>query len=238
MKINVFSGLLLVVISVNVAASAQDNNSSNGGSISTTESTTVSPTTNNAASTKTTFKLSAQKVELSLEKLNDIAADLKNILSVSRHLYDEVMVQPVTVITEPEIINSTVISIPVGTQPTGPPRPARKERVDALMAQMRPMVDLLKTNADDFMSDSEVTEYPPDMEEKVDPLFKKWLAYMDDVYARLLTLEKLTVGPTYDNYAIAGTCQLIERDVKKVDEVRHPIYKLIQEEGKKLMSST
>ncbi len=60
---------------------------------------------------------------------------------------------------------------------------------------------------------------------------------MDDVYARLLTLEKLTVGPTYDNYAIADTCQLIERDIKQVDEVRRPIYKLIQEEGRNLAAS-
>jgi hypothetical protein len=183
------------------------------------------------------FKLSATKVELSLDQLNDVGLDLKNILTVSGHLYDEVMVQPVTVITEPEMIAGTVIDIPVGTQPTGPPRPARKERVDLLMSQMRPIIDLLKKNADDFMHESQVTEYSDDMKTKIDPLFKKWLAYMDDVYAKLLEIEKLTVGPTYDNYAIAERCKLIEKDVKQIDEVRRPIYKLIQEEGKSLIKS-
>ncbi len=184
-----------------------------------------------------TFKLSATKVELSLDQLNDVGLDLKNILTVSRHLYDEVMVQPVTVITEPEMIAGTVISLPIGTEPTGPPRPARKERVDLLMSQIKPVIDLLKNNADAFMKDSEVNELPDEMKTKIEPLYKKWLAYMDDVYARLLDLEKLTVGPTYDNYAIANDCQLIERDVKQIDEVRRPIYKLVQEEGEKLMNS-
>src|SRR3984957_19870633 len=83
------------------------------------------------------FKLNVTKVELSLDQLNDVGLDLKNILTVSKHLYDEVMVQPVTVITEPEMIAGTVINLPVGTEPTGPPRPARKERVDLLMSQLR-----------------------------------------------------------------------------------------------------
>jgi hypothetical protein len=85
------------------------------------------------------------------------------------------------------------------------------------------------------MSDSQVTEYSDDMKTKINPLFKKWLTYMDDVYAKLLKLEKFTVGPTYENYAIAEACQLIQQDIKQIDEVRRPIYKIIQEEGKRLM---
>ncbi len=65
------------------------------------------------------------------------------------------------------MIAAVIINIPVATQPTGPPRPARKERVDALMAQMKPIIDLLKKNADDFMSDSQVTEYSDEMKTKL-----------------------------------------------------------------------
>ena len=229
--------LLVIAIYFDISAQAdspdhQPTSQTSGPSTLSTPST--SSTTPTLSTTAAPFKLNAQKIVVSLDQLNDIGLDLKNILTVSRHLYDEVMVQPVTVITEPEMIAGTVINLPVGTQPTGPPRPARKERVDLLMSQMKPIIDLLKKNADDFMADSQVTEYSDDMETKIDPLFKKWLAYMDDVYARLLTLEKLTVGPIYENYAIAATCQLIEKDIKQIDEERRPIYKIIQEEGKKL----
>ncbi len=202
----------------------------------------VSQTTSNAAasnpaiSTQTAmpFKLSASKVNLGLEQLNDVGLDLKNVLSATRHLYDEVMIQPVEILTEPEMVAGCVISLPIGTIPTGPPKPARKARVDLIMAQIRPVLDLLKQNANEFMADSQISHFPADLQTKLDPLFKKWLTHMDDVYGRLLDLERMTVGPTYDNYAIANTTQIIQEDVKQIDEARRPIYKLLQEEAKRI----
>ncbi len=194
----------------------------------------TSASSGQSKSNNNTFQLSATKINLGLEQLNDVGLDLKNVLTATRHLYDEVMVQPVTVITEPEMIAAVVINIPIGVEPTGPPKPARKDRVDLMMSQIKPVIDLLKKNADEFMADSQIANFPDDAKEKLDPLFKKWLAYMDDVYGRLLDLEKLTVGPTYNNYAIAETCQLVEKDIKQIDDVRRPIYKILQEEEKKL----
>ncbi len=191
-----------------------------------------------SASSGQPFKLSATKVELSLDQLNDVGLDLKHVLSSCQHLYDEVMCQPVTVITEPEMIGTgVVINLPVGTEPTGPPRPARKERVDLIMAEIRPVITLLTKNGDQFLADSQVVGFPEDMQEKIQPLLKKWIMYADDVYAKLLELEKLTIGPTYDNYAIAGKIKLVQQDIQQIDEVRRPIYKLVQKEGKRLMEA-
>jgi len=192
---------------------------------------------NSSASNSTkskTFKLTATKINMGLEQLNDVGLDLKNVLTTTRHLYDEVTIQPVSVITEPEMIAAVVIYIPVGVQPTGPPAQPRKDRVDLMMSRLKPVITLLQQNANDFMTESQIANFPEDAQPKLDPLFKKWLAYMDDVYGRLLDLEKLTVGPTYNNYAIAETCQLIEKDIKQIDDVRRPIYKILQEEGKRL----
>jgi len=203
------------------------------------------PATNKAATASNSpsgpnskvFQLNATKVELSLQQLNDVGLDLKNVLTATRHLYDEVMIQPVDVITEPEMIAGTVINIPVGTEPIGPPAPPRKARVDMIMSQLKPVIALLKQNADEFMSESQVVNFPEDVQPQIEPLFKKWLAYMDDAYARLLDLEKLTAGPPYDNYAIADTTKIIQNDIKQIDDMRRPIYKLIQQEGKKLMQT-
>lgn len=185
------------------------------------------------------FKLVAKKVEISLDQLKDVGFDLKHILSICGHLYDEVMIRPVNIITEPEMIGTgVVINLPIAEEPIGPPKPPRKERVDLLMSEIRPVITMLTKNGDEFLKDSQVAGYPESMQEKLDPLIKKWVAYADDVYARLLTLENLTIGPTYDNYAIADNIKAIQQDVHQIDDVRRPIYKLIQEEGKRLMATS
>ena len=191
-----------------------------------------------SASSSKIFKLSATKVEISLDQLKDVELDLKHVLSICGHLYDEVMIQPMNIITEPEMIGpGVVINLPVAEQPTGPPRPPRKERVDLLMSELRPVITLLTKNGDEFLKDSQVAGFPEVMQEKLDPLVKNWVMYADDVYAKLLKLETLTTGPNYDNYAIADAIKAIREDVDQIDKVRRPIYKLIQEEGKRLMAS-
>jgi len=90
------------------------------------------------------FKLSASKVEISLDQLKDVGFDLKHVLSICGHLYDEVMIRPEDVITEPEMIGpGVVINLPVALEPTGPPKPPRKDRVDLLMSEIRPVITLL-----------------------------------------------------------------------------------------------
>lgn len=206
-----------------------------------TTGSTPTVTTDNTSTTTTSkmqpFKLSASKVEISLDQLNDVGLDLKHVLTLCRHLYDEVMIRPMDVITEPEMIGTgVVINLPVALEPTGPPKPPRKERVDLIMSEMRPVITLLVKNGDQFLKDSQLANFPDSMQEKLDPLIKKWTAYADDVYAKLLKLEALTPGPTYDNYAIADNAKAIEQDIQHIDEMRRPIFKLVQEEGKRLMA--
>jgi len=226
-------GFVFLIVSFFVATSyaAADTTATN-----TTNQTSTQTTTQATTQTAQTFKLVATKIEISLDQLKDVGSDLKHVLSICGHLYDEVTNCPVNVITEPEMINTTIINIPVGLQPIGPPRPPRKARVDLMMSEMRPVITMLIQNGDEFLKDNQVAGYPKQMQDKLDPLIKKWTMYADDVYARLLELEKLTTGPSYDNYAIANNIKLIQRDVGQIDEVRRPIYKLIQEEGKRLMA--
>jgi hypothetical protein len=203
---------------------------------------TVSPyacadTTPTTTSNTQPFKLVATKVVISLDQLNDVGLDLKHILTICRHLYDEVMIRPMDVITEPEMIGTgTVIQLPVALEPTGPPKPPRKDRVDLLMSEIRPVITLFIKNGNEFLADNQEAEYPQPMKDKLAPLMKTWTVHADDLYARLLVLEKLTVGPEYDNYAIADTIKSIEQDIQQIDEVRRPIYKLVQQEGKRLMA--
>ncbi|MBI4533866.1 MAG: hypothetical protein HY711_07945, partial [Candidatus Melainabacteria bacterium] len=122
-----------------------------------------------------------EKVELSLEKLRDVGLDLKNVLKAASSLYDEVTIQPVRLITEPEVVGrGIVINIPIGTVPVGPPQPARKDRVDLAMAGITPIITMMKNNVDEFMAGNSQLNLPQDVIEELQPDLKDWTSMVED----------------------------------------------------------
>jgi hypothetical protein len=174
-----------------------------------------------------------QKVELSLDHLREVGLDLKQVMTSSRHLYDEVMIQPVAMITQPEMIGpGMIINIPVGTRSVGPAQQPRKDRVDMAMNNMAPIISMLKKNADDFVSQEKELDVSPDTQTKMEPLVKDWLAGVNQISAELAQLQSLTAGPTYDNAAIASACTEMQKTAKELDKVRGKAFKIIKKEGK------
>jgi hypothetical protein len=181
------------------------------------------------------IKGGVQKVELSLEKLRDVGLDLKHTLKAVSGLYDEVTIQPVTLITEPEIVGpGVIINLPIGTRPTGPPQPARKDRVDLEMNAMRPMINLLKTNTDEFMSGQLELDLPDQVLAELKPETQKWVATVDNLAGQLAQLNQLTQGPPYDQQGIAAMATDMQKSIKQLDQTRRKIYKVIRKEGKKI----
>jgi hypothetical protein len=211
----------------------------NQGTISTAApSVKDSPNSSTAATASPQLVGNVRTVELDLEKLRDIGLDLKHLLKDVSHLYDEVMIQPVTVITEPELIGDGIlVNIPIKTVPIGPPAPPKKERVDLSMSEIRPIIQMMKKNVDDFvagdlqfrLSDSVMTDLKADL--------NQWVSIVTDIAARESRLEKLTQGPTYDNYAIAGQATEIEKGVKTLEQTRRSIYKILRKEGKAIVKA-
>jgi hypothetical protein len=205
-----------------------------------TETPAATPAATDAAAPASGAALqgSVEKVELSLEKLRDIGLDLKQVLKAADSLYDEVTIQPVRIITQPEVIgNGMIINIPIGKEPIGPPQPPRKERVDLAMKGIEPTVQMMKRNVDNFVSGKLELDLPAPVMTELDPQFKGWVAAVNDMAAKEAKLEQLTVGPTYDNAAIADQAAQIQRDVKYLDERRRAIYKVIRNEGKRRAKS-
>lgn len=214
-------GLLLTVYLTVHSAQAQG---PSGSPVSTSPQTESEP-----------IKLTVQKVQLGLEELRDIGLDLKHVLTACRHLYDEVTLQPVSMLTEPEMIaNGVLISIPIGVQPVGPPAPPRKERVDLLMNQIRPVVGLLKKNVDDFVAGNKVLDLPDPVKGDLEPEFDQWVSTVNDLDGQLTKLDGLTQGPDYSNYAIAASVSSIEQDIKQLDEIRKKTHKALRQAGKNL----
>jgi hypothetical protein len=200
---------------------------------------TVDPAVGSAPKTQNPpIQVTVKKVQLSLEELRDIGLDLKHVLSACRHLYDEVTIQPVSMITEPEIIDmGVVISIPVATEPAGPPAQPRKERVDLLMSEIVPVITMLKKNADDFVSGNRQLDLPDDVRQELKPDFDQWISLVNDIALRLQKLVLLTQGPPYDNDAIASAATTIQQDAKQLEDTRRIIYKIMHKEEKRAESS-
>jgi hypothetical protein len=201
----------------------------------------MTPNTSTTASSSPTASLQGgvKKVELNLEKLRDIGLDLKHLLKDVSNLYDEVMIQPVSVITEPELIGDGIlISIPVKTVPIGPPAPPRKERVDLAMSEIKPVIDMMKKNVTDFVRGDLQFELPDSVMSQLKDDLTQWVSTVDQIYAAENQLEHLTQGPTYDNYAIAGQATEIENGVKTLEKTRRSIYKIIRKEGKEIAKAS
>lgn len=175
-----------------------------------------------------------QKVDISLEKLRDIGLDLKQVTTSARHLYDEVSIQPVSLVTTPEVIGrGIIINIPVGTNPVGPPAPPNPRRVESAMSAMRPIIETLKTNADSFVTQHKELDVSPETQEKMAPLVQDWVKAANNLAGQLGVLEPLVKGPNYDNGAIAKVCQNIQQDAYVLDKIRRDAYKIIKKEEKK-----
>jgi hypothetical protein len=221
-----------LMVTLAAPAFAQDaGNSASPPAAGDAASSTAAP----ASPSTTTLTGGVKKVDLSLEKLRDVGLDLKRVMTGARHLYDEVSIQPVTVITEPEVVGrGMIINIPIGTRPVGPPQPPRKDRVDLSMNDMRPVITILKKNADDFVADRSQLDLPADIEQKLNPLVKDWISGVDRIAADLKSLDPLTTGPNYDNASIAAVCTDIQKNAKGLDEARRKVYKIMKKEDKRL----
>ena len=208
----------LLVASANIASYAQD--------APTTTQTT--PATTQAAP----LQAGVQKVVLSLQKLQDIGLDLKHVMSAAGHVYDEVTIQPVTLITEPEVVGrGIIINIPIGTMPTGPVQPPDKDRLELSMNEITPVVSLMKKNCDDFTAGRKQLDLSDDVRTELKPMFEQWVQLVNNIAADLNNLQQLTQGPNYDNAAIASAAKALQQDIKTLDTTRRSIYKIIRKEG-------
>lgn len=175
-----------------------------------------------------------QMIELNLQMLTHVGLDIKNLLKSTGSLYDEVTIQPVSVITEPEVVGrGIIINIPVGTRPVGPPAPPKKARVDLAMNQIRPIVTTLKQDVDEFETGKARLDISDDTRQDLHPYFDSWIKTVNDISTNMKQLESVTTGPPYDNSSIAQAAGTIHQDAQRLDEVRRKIYKYLQKEGKK-----
>jgi hypothetical protein len=187
------------------------------------------------ASPATPLPGKVEKVEMSLEKLRDIGLDLKHVLKAASSLYDDVMIAPVRLINEPEVVGGAImISLPIAAQPIGPPEPPNKERVDLAMSEIKTVIGMLKQNVPEFVGDGKELDLPDNVRAELEPQFTDWVQMVNTMAWRETQLEQITQGPPYNNMDIAAQAIQIQQNAKELDRIRREIYKVIRREGKRI----
>jgi hypothetical protein len=177
-------------------------------------------------------------IDVSLEHLRDVGLDLKQVLTATRHIYDEVTISPQQASSQPTVIGfAACIPLRIGPRIDGPPIPARKQRVDLAMTNLTSIIGLLKQNADDFVLNGTQLNVSSDTNTKLKPLINQWNTTVGYLAQDFAALQKLTAGPDYQNGAIADTCTSLQGDVKDLDKIRGKIATIIRDEQKRLTAS-
>jgi hypothetical protein len=191
-------------------------------------------TANSAVANASVLRGGVEKVELGLAKLQDVEIDLKTAMRATTSMTQEVTRQAVRVITQPNPLpNGTIINLPVGTEPVGPPQPARKEYIEAALKRMTPIINTLKKNVDEFVSGEKQLDLPEDVMTKLQPEFQLWVKSVNNLAYKMRHLEQITYGPPYDNLAIAELSNTMTNNLKDLEAIRLSIYKVIKKEGKR-----
>lgn len=187
-----------------------------------------------AAAPNKPLKGSVQQIELSLHEVRELGLDIKKVIHATGSLYDEVTMQPVSIVTQPEVVGmGTIIYIPVGTRPAGPPIPPRKERLDAAINALSPIIPLMKKDVDDVLSGERELNLTDDVRSELRPTFKVWVDRVNNMDQQYQALGPLIQGPQFDNQAIAAAATAIQQDAKDLEKARKKIYKVLQREGRK-----
>ena len=178
------------------------------------------------------FKTGVQKVEFSLEKLREVNDDLKSLMKSVNVLNDEVTIQPMSLITQPEAVSGNIINVPVAVQETGEFMPARKQKVNRAMSSIKPMVADMKASADAFVSNTNQIDLSIPVSAEISPLLKQWIEVVHRLSKEEERLEQLTVGPSYDNPSIARITGFMQADIKKLESNRREMVKAIRKQEK------
>ncbi len=173
------------------------------------------------------LKGGVEKVELSLERLRGVEADLKQVSKAAGALYDVAMIQPVRLITQPTIVGpGTIVNIPVGTQPTGPPQPVQRKSIDQAIKKMKPIIETMKRDVDDFIEHRKQLDLSNEVKQKLEPRFQEWIDGVNTVTLHENQLEQVAQNPPYDNQTVGLLSQAIQQDVKSLNKTRAAIDKV------------
>jgi hypothetical protein len=108
----------------------------------------------------------------------------------------------------------------------------RKEDITQDMNVIRTGVTSMKDKSDDITNGKLGFDCINELRVTIQPDLEEWRDAINDSAIGMDELEKLTQGPEYNNKSIATVAYRLRTDIKRVNAVRHRIYKAVKHCGK------
>jgi len=177
------------------------------------------------------LKGGVREIEVTLDDLRDARLSTSRVRKAAANLYDEVTRQEMTMMMNPNVIGTMVISTPRPV-PTGRLLEARKKWVDASMAEIAPIIKLFKEDVDKAIEDDRRADVSDSSRKSLDAVRDDLFALVNASFEIYKSLEGLTAGPTYDNKAIASDAKQLDENMKKLDRSLKKGVSILQKEAK------
>lgn len=184
-----------------------------------------------AAPSPVTLTGKVVEVSVTLNNLRDARLSISRVRKAAANLYDEVTRQEMTMNYNPNLIGTTVITIPTPSF-TGQLLPARKKWVNASMSEMGPIIALFKEDVDLAIESNRQTDVDAAAKASLEPLRTDVFEAVKASSALYERLEKLTAGSSYDNEAIASDVKNLDAQMKTLDKSLKRGISILQKEAK------
>ncbi len=172
------------------------------------------------------------EVQVTLNDLRDARLSISRVRKAAANLYDEMTRQQVTMNYNPNLVGTTVITIPTPSF-TGQMLPARKKWVDESMSEIGPIIKLFKEDVDHAVESNRHTNVDDKTRKQLDPLREDAFAMVQASTETFKALERATAsGPSYDNSGIATLTKTLDSQMRQLDKSMKKGISILQKEEK------
>lgn len=164
--------------------------------------------------------------ELTLNDLQDVGIQLRQIKQQAILIYEEASRTPVPLTASPDV--PEFHTIPITHQPHAKLLPARQEWLVFFLATMEPVIRQMRKDAKDIEQGAETLVLPAASEKKLEPLWEGWLKNVQLMNSHLDQLVPLFDDAPHNNSRIQEVAVSIFDDVKRLEAIRKEVFRAVQ----------
>lgn len=162
-----------------------------------------------------------------VKKLKEFLSSLHQIKRSTYDVFCEVQREDLVVVGEPNVIGPMIVpAIPSGSGllSTGQFLPVRKKWIDYYMAQIEKLYPMITSELQDLKLRSDVSKKSRKHYVNIVKAYNKLGPVLKD-------LDKITIGPKYDNTKIANCASIAQNYVQVMDKESKRLYKELRKDS-------
>lgn len=158
----------------------------------------------------------AVSVQTAVRDLRDARLAIGRARKATANLFDEVSREDLSASSKDSLVGSSAM-ISLTPAFSGKYLPPREKWVSASMAEMAPIMNLLKEDVQLAVETNRHVEASDATTKALQPLRKDAFDSVNNSFQNFKELEQLTAGPSYDNHKIAFAARNLDTQLKVAD---------------------